>query len=634
MIIEIKSLALTNFKGIRNIAINFNLLTNIYGDNGTGKTTIADAINWLLFDKDSKDRKDFNIKTLDSTGNAIPMVDHEVSGVLAIDGVLVELRKVYVEKWTKRRGSETTEFTGHETTYFYNGVPCTQKEYKAKIDAICSESLFKLLTNPLYFPTMEWTKQRELIFKVAGSMSDSEIADSDKRFKELFASFSGKTLEEYKREITAKKSKAKEELEKIPSRIDEVKRSIPEEVGGLDKEKKELDNAIKALDEAILDTTKANKKANDEKLKIQNEIFELQSKQNEIVSKEKEKANQNLIASKSQQEELKRNITKLERDREDLIQEENRYDLRKKGILNYLDELRESFQKVKSEAFDETSIICPTCQREYDSSKQSEIKSKFNEDKSKRLTVINNQGVTSKQDLEKCEIKLQEISSKKNELTESISKTQELYDNIILPEVKTIVNSDIPEWVELEYKIQEKNKITFDTAETGELNKEKSQLQNKLSDIEGKLAVQKLIPERKSRLVELEERMRTLSQEIASYEKVEFIMKEFDKAKVEAIEGKINSMFEVVKFKLFETQINGAEIPTCQIQVDGVPFSDLNTAMRVYAGIDVIKVLSDFYKIHAPVVVDNRESISVIPNTKSQIINLEKVTGQKSLIIK
>src|SRR3990172_12882039 len=102
--ITLKSLTLTNFKGIRNISIDFNGHTDISGDNGTGKTTLMDAFIWLLFGKDSTDRKDFEIKTLDADNRAIAKIEHEVSAIMEIDGTPISLKRVLREKWQKKRG--------------------------------------------------------------------------------------------------------------------------------------------------------------------------------------------------------------------------------------------------------------------------------------------------------------------------------------------------------------------------------------------------------------------------------------------------------------------------------------------------------------------------------------------------
>lgn len=77
--IIIKHMHLVNFKGVRDLTIDFNqTVTNIYGRNGAGKTTVFDAFTWLLFGKDSQDRKAFDLKTLDEDGNIIAQLPHEV----------------------------------------------------------------------------------------------------------------------------------------------------------------------------------------------------------------------------------------------------------------------------------------------------------------------------------------------------------------------------------------------------------------------------------------------------------------------------------------------------------------------------------------------------------------------------
>lgn len=102
MEIKLKRLRLKNFKGIKERIIEFNEITNIFGENGTGKTTIFDAFTWVMFDKDSKDRKDFDIKTLDIGGQVIPYLDHQVTATIEVDGSEIIFDKLYKEKWVKK----------------------------------------------------------------------------------------------------------------------------------------------------------------------------------------------------------------------------------------------------------------------------------------------------------------------------------------------------------------------------------------------------------------------------------------------------------------------------------------------------------------------------------------------------
>lgn len=121
-VITIKSITLNNFKGIKSLHVDFDNQTDIYGANGTGKTTIADAFTWLLFGKDSHDRKDFEVKTLDVFGKVIPKVEHEVSATLLIDGEVVTIKRILKENWVKKRGSLESEFAGNVTDLYWNDV--------------------------------------------------------------------------------------------------------------------------------------------------------------------------------------------------------------------------------------------------------------------------------------------------------------------------------------------------------------------------------------------------------------------------------------------------------------------------------------------------------------------------------
>ena len=214
--IILKQLSFVNFKGLRNLSIEFNEdITSIYADNGLGKTSIFDGFTWVLFGKDSKDRKSFGIKTYDENGTAIPRIPHEVTATLLVNDEEVTLCRRYSEKWTKKRGSAEEVFDGHEEERLYNGVPCSMKEYNEKIAALCSEEVFKFITNPLYFTRQKPDVQRAMLIRMAGGVQDSEIAKGNANFEDLLSKLTGKNLEEYKREIQAKKRRIKNELDMI-----------------------------------------------------------------------------------------------------------------------------------------------------------------------------------------------------------------------------------------------------------------------------------------------------------------------------------------------------------------------------------------------------------------------------------
>src|SRR5690606_27403492 len=216
--------------GIRNFELNTQEKdVNVFGDNAAGKTTLADAFMWLLFNKDSQNRSDFEIKTLGPNGEPEHGLEHMVEAVLELeDRQQIALKKVFQEKWQKKRGSATAEFTGHTTNHFVDGVPVQKKEYDAKIAEIADEQLFRLLTDPRYFnEVLHWTDRRKLLLEVCGDVSDAEVIASNKDLSGLSEILGNRTIEQHRKVIQARRTEINKELEKIPVRIDEAERNLP-----------------------------------------------------------------------------------------------------------------------------------------------------------------------------------------------------------------------------------------------------------------------------------------------------------------------------------------------------------------------------------------------------------------------
>ena len=166
--IRLKKLSLNNFKGIKSLEIEFdNDVTEILGDNGTGKTTVFDSFTWLLFGKDHNDKTAFEIKTLDKNNRAIPKLVHSVEATLLVDNATIKIRREYKEKWVKQKGSLEAVLTGHETLYFFDDVPITLTEFAERTGDLINEQLFKLITNPFYFNNLPWATRRQILTKIA-----------------------------------------------------------------------------------------------------------------------------------------------------------------------------------------------------------------------------------------------------------------------------------------------------------------------------------------------------------------------------------------------------------------------------------------------------------------------------------
>lgn len=640
MNITISKLILTNFKGIKSLEVNFNSTTNIYGENGTGKSTLFDAFTWLLFGKDSHDSKDFNIKTLDETGQAIAMVDHAVEGTITQDGTEITLKRLYLEKWTRRRGSEQSELTGHETLFYYNGVPLQENEYKTKIDALVNEGLFKLLTSTLFFNNMKWQDKRQVLIQIAGTIGKSEVvAAMDKSqvtdLNEILNA--SKDMAEFKKEVSVRKKKLSDDLKLIPSRIDEVQRSIPQGINADEIQKSiiECESTIAEIDGAITDQVNAYKEQTEIVQKKQTEIFELKKKiqsiEFEITNEWRTSENERKQKHSEIQQAIQNNKRLLENERQTLANDKSY----KKSLEDKLFTLRNDWSELsgKELEFKPGEFICPSCKRELNPDTIAEQKGKlvenFEKEKNRRLSDIARDGETISKSITQLENKIKESELRIAELENTPTPTEEIYQPLPLPSTEN--NTQI---IELRRQISEMELqvLSVPRLDVDGLKQQKSQTQSRLDELRRSLTVQSVIDRGNARIKELMAEEKSLAQQISDLEKKEFAMESFDKIHMDMVEQRVNSRFKLVTFRMFSKLINGGTEPCCDCMLNGVPYSDVNSAGKIQAGIDIINTLSSHYGVFCPIWIDNRESTNDIPETLSQIINLI-VSKDKSLTI-
>lgn len=291
--IKLKSLSLVNFKGQRDLTIEFSEKeTFVCGENATGKTTIFDSFLWLMFGKDSTGRSDsnFNIKTLDKNGVPVLHLEHSVTGVLDVDGAEVKLQRKYVEKWLKVNGSTEETLQNHLTQFFRNDVKLsTKKEYDAVVAEILPEDIAKMITNPFYFVSLPTDTQKDMLLDMSGNITDNEIAALDPSYVQLLADLNGRSMEQYTKEIASKKRSIKEELAVIPSQIDTANRLKPEAENWseLDSKLEETKKRVAEIDSMLADRSKVSDKDYEAKRALQDKIkdakIELNKRENDLT---------------------------------------------------------------------------------------------------------------------------------------------------------------------------------------------------------------------------------------------------------------------------------------------------------------------------------------------------------------
>ncbi len=663
--IAIKQINLVNFKGLRNQTINFNHITNIFGDNGIGKTTIFDAFTWLLFGKDSTDRTNFEIKTLDKNNNVIPKIEHEVSGIININGEEISVKKILKEKWVKKRGSLDAEFSGNETLYFWNDVPKTQREYQEKIAELLDESVFKMITNPLAFNLLKWKDRRNVLIDIVGNVSNEVIAGTNDEFKNLLEKLTNKSLDDYKKQMASQRKKINDSLKSIPTRIDEVSRNTQAALDftKLKNDKAVSDKELESIQSQIDDKTKAFDKILEARNIASSEIFELKSKLQNIEFETKQSIGNSIKIDASGLDDLNRGLTNKENELKSYENGLNSLNLELKALENKVVSFKNKIinkrsdwetENAKELNFDDSKFACPTCKRDFEASdvetKKAELIQEFDINKNNALNTINKEGkllTEQKEAAEKEILGLKErISNGDNSIKSVILEIENIKSKIEhckntgdAEEVKdpsellktALRNNAEYQQIIKDTSVKENDLKEAPIVDVEELKLKKLAVTSKISEINSQLLIEVQIANSNKRVKELEDQESDLAQQLSDIEREQFTIENFIKKKVYTLESLINDKFHFVKFKLFETQVNGAQIECCHALIDGVPFSDANTASKINAGLDIINTLCEYYKITAPIFIDNRESIVNIIDCNSQIVNLIVSKPDKTL---
>ncbi|PWW86647.1 AAA family ATPase [Clostridium perfringens] len=648
MDIILKSLKLHNFKGIKDFEVEFGHVTDIKGKNGLGKSTIFDAFNWLLFDKDSQGRKNFEIKTLDETGEPLHKLEHTVEGNLIIDGIQLTLAKTFKEKWTKKRGQATQNFSGHETKHYINGVEVIKKEYEEKIKEIMDEGLFKLVTNPMYFPNLNWKEQRTIVQEIIGTIDDERVINYNSKLAPLKGAYTD-SINEYNARTKASIKKINDEIKLIPARIDECNNNIVDiDFTELEARKKEVEKKINDIDERIEDSSKGNDVLLEHKQNLFNLKQEYQEKLNHarvVASNGKDKLINKLQVKKDELREVNSVMKNYSYEIEKEEARKRSYETSLIGINEKLNKLRNKWKEVKSRDFEVENKFCKYCGQELPTHDIEQLEEIFNLNKSKELETICTNADKAKKEKEELEEKIEKIkeinketkeqseeaNKNKKALEEEIKEIQTEIDNFIVP---TDINFDGKVQLEREIELVEEDIKNFKTLDNTELKAEKQVLKAELAQINSKLAGKENNERLKERIKELDAEEVELAQKVAKLEGQLFLCEEFTRTQVELSEGMINKKFKNIKFKLFKELINGGLEETCEILCDGVPYGNANTASQINAGLEVIKTLSDHYGIHAPIFIDNAESVNKIIDLESQIIKLTVSLDNKLTVVK
>ncbi|WP_427112408.1 AAA family ATPase [Megasphaera sueciensis] len=647
---KILTLNLENFRGIKELTINFDGKdTDIYGANGTGKTTIANAVSWLLFGKAATGEKDFDPKTTGAHG-----LHHTAQAVFQKDnGAIISLKKDFYEVWSKKKGSPEKTFSGNTTDYWIDEIPHKESAYNKTIQSLCGGTLeaAKVLTMYDYFPeVMSADDRRKMLFDVCGDKTDEDVISSNPALKDLdaYLTIPGTvdqkySTDEYRKIATERRKKINEELKMLPARIDEVTKSVPESLPDESAVKSriaDLSQQMAAVEDAIRDIKDGDTNGialKKEIIKKQNELEEERLAFNKTISEDYDAKYNNLNQMKAECRELSNSQRTIE---DQISTGKNRIDV----LTQKREQLLAEFESVQRQQWDKGKETCPTCGQSLPPNKVQSLREDFNLTKSRKKEDINNRGQECSQSVisgiqEKLvylEDSLHDVKTKHDEASKNIEDLE-----------KVIANKPIFEETSQYKRISDqiaqlKNSAVESGSDQDELilakNKEKESIQHLIQSENSALADIAAAERAKARITELQQDQRKSAADLEHIEKGLYLCDQFTRTKADMITNNINSKFNFVRFKLFDELINGGLKECCEPTVQNaqgmwVDYRSANTASQVNAGMDIISVLSDFYNIHLPVFIDRAESVTHINHDGIQLIRLIVSDADKTLRI-
>jgi len=636
---KILSLTLENFRGIKDLTVNFDGKdADVFGANGTGKTTIANAICWLLIDRPATEEADFDPKTTGAHG-----LQHKASiDVELPDGQRVTFAKEFYEKWTRKRGSAAEEFTGNITDYYVDGVKSKKKEYTETLETACGIDLerVKMLMVLGYFSdSMKTDDKRRILFEMAGEFTDSDVIaqSEDLRDLERFLTIPGNSdksyaIEQWRKIAAEQRSKLNKDLELLPTRIDEASKNIAENVEDMEALNAEL-NRLEEKKSSIEEQKRRLNTEDGQQEATRAAIAGLEvdlAKQRAAYIEQSASANRELNADIDHMNDVKRDVSdkldNLKRKHQNNIEQLKRMQEQRKALM-------EEYAEVAARQWDAGAEICPTCHQQLPSEQVEELRAAFNEEKSAEKEDINHRGQECSKD--KIDALTAEIDIQAADITAMENTVKEMEDRI--GSLKAIITTPPPfeeteECKEITSRMEElrDRQRLGQSAADGTANAYDRDIQtvrDEIASVNMRIAKAKASEDSRKRVGELRQELKQAAEQIENLEYGIHLCEEFVRIKARMVTDSINEHFKFVRFVLFRDQINGGLREICEPTIrnkDGewVEYRSVNYAAQVNAKLDIVTTLSKHYGVHLPIIMDQGESVSTPLNVDTQLIRL------------
>ena len=639
---KILSLTLENFRGIKNLTVSFDGKdADVYGANGTGKTTIANAICWLLIDRPATEEADFTPKTAGTHG-----INHKASMEIELaDGQRITLAKDFYEKWTRKRGAAAEEYTGNVTDYYVDGVKSKKKEYTEILENACGTDLerVKMLMVLGYFAdSMKTDEKRRILFEMAGDFTDDDVLTANEELRDLeqFLIMPGTgeksyTIEQWRKIAAEQRSKLNKDLELLPTRIDEASKGIAENI----EDAKTLNAELRRLEEKKAAIEEQKRRLSTEDGKQEAARAALAGLEVDLATKRAAYIEQGAAANR----EINEKIVALTQYKNDVMEDLDKTNRELRTLASQRDEmithrkaLLKEYEAAQARQWDESAAFCPTCHQPMPPEQIEELRAAFNMEKSAAKEDVNRRGQSCSQ------AKIDEANERLAVLTEDVSALEEKIkakeaELAELAELNASIATPPPfeetkEYKEITARMEEirTRQRLGQSATEGTMNAYDRDIQtvkDEIAAVNLRIAKAQSSEDSRARVGELKQELKEAAEEMEYLEHGIHLCEEFVRTKARMVTDSINEHFHYVRFVLFRDQINGGLREICEPTIESkdgtwVEYRSANYAAQVNAKLDIVTTLAKHYGVHLPILMDQGESVSTPLNVDTQLIRL------------
>lgn len=642
--ILIDKICLRYFKGVENKEIVLGDNVNVIkGRNGIGKSTIADAISWVLFGTNQSGATKFGIKTKDKDGKEIEDVAHSVEISLSVqdeqEGLTCYVLTRTLTETRKDDGSVTNNYT-----YKVDGEVETAGGFKKTVDAICPEEVFRLCSSPYCFTQMDWSEQRKRLNEMFGVPSVEDVTGGDKKYDVIKELLEKEDIDKVLKHLNYKRKEVQKSLDEVPVRLEALKNVLPKAEDWAAVEKQILEKR-KEITETRKNLNTIDNGGADFIRKYQNiSTLNLDHKRKRIMEESAQRKLGEIIKTNAEAKTAcKKAVAEAEQNIEDLKQKSKSFDVALKKCDARMNELdaekadgKEKWKLIKARKWEwnEDDAFCPTCKQALPEDQVQKImeesKKAFLNSQAADLKELGNDASKIKEEVKKCEENTEyfktEQKAAETALTEARKALTEarkaLEEQTKKEQEKVSVETLLAEKPEYKQvcdrikKIETEQEKPADEGMSEEDKKLKADLKKKLEDLESerevlasRLAVREQWEKVNAQMVGLQEDRAQWKEQIDGLDEKIKAASDFQKRSCEVLEENVNRRFKLVRWKMFRRQLDGTDKPWCECSVDGVPYSDLNTAAKINAGLDITSTLKIYYGVDVPCVIDNAETV-------------------------